>query len=354
MKTRVVWKKLVENKPSNLVGLDIGSSAVKMVVGRYNRERFVVQQACQIELPEAQVQEADRVLAVQRCLQKSGLRDPYAVCALAGPEIVLSRFEFPSLPDGAIRQAVELEAQQACPFDFEQGVFDYQLVSGSEKRKSRKQEQQPVRGFLVLAPRPSVEKKTGWLRQAGGRTLYIDLEGLAAMNCLGHCRRDLEETVIMLDIGSGLTQVLVRAADGIPFIRSLPSGGRHLLGRISGELNRPESEVRAALFGQEEGDEELAAALKAAAHKWITDINETLRYALLQNPGAKLSRIWIGGGWALSGTLVSLLTRSLPAPVEVFNPFRDLVLEVPDEDEQRLVQNGPAFAVAAGLAMRTV
>lgn len=348
MKTRTLLSRLIDNKPASLVGMDIGSTAVKMVVGGYEKEDFVVRGAWQIEVAEADTKETDRVLAIHSCLQKSGLKTPYAVCALSGPEVVLSRFQFPSLPTHAVRQAVELEAQQVCPFDFEQCVLDYQLVSTPG-------DQEVLRGFLVMAPRAAVEKKTDWLRQAGGKALYLDIEGLAALNCLTHCTPAVsEETVVLLDIGSGFTNVLIRSHDGIPFIRSLPSGGRFLVSQVSRRLDRPEEEVRAALFGQAPFGADLADALKTAAGKWITDINETLRYCLLQNPGARLSRICLCGGWALSGPLLELLSRSLAARVEIFNPFRDLPMQVSDSESKRLLQTGPVFAVAAGLAMRAI
>jgi type IV pilus assembly protein PilM len=353
MKALMRLEQRIEGRSSAPVGLDISPRSVRMVIGSHEKGGFTVRQARSIALSGPQIGEAERVEAIRLCLQGSGLKNPMAVCAVSGPQVVLSRFEFGPLPLQAIRQAVELEARQICPFDFEQSVLDYQLTSGPAHDGSAGG--RSTRGFSVMVPRVMVDEQVERLKRAGGRAVYLDLSGLGALNCLVYCRRPApDQMLILLDLGSDFTHVLVRGSDGIPLVRCLSSGGQTLLDQIALGTHRSADEARRALLGAEPSDSAFEAGLRTAAGKWMADIKETLRYALMQNPGASLSRIDLCGDWALSASLLSLLKESLPAAVEVFNPFTDLSLGEAVQEDDELIQAGPVFATAAGLAMRTI
>ncbi len=339
------------------VGLDIGSSSVKMVRGTWRSHQFVATGAALFEISDPQAgdqQTPDEViLAIRHCLQKAELKNPYAVCAHSGPEVLTRHFRFPSIPEDALEQAIALEAQQTSPFEAGQSIVAYQSIGtpGGQAADGRQ-------GVLVVALKEAIERKVEWVKAAGGKVMLMDVEGLAAMNCLCRClNQPLRGAVAMVHVGNRFTTVTILGENGIPFIRDLTYAGKNILTSLHQQTGSADREIRSTLFSRDNSGQvspALLAALKNAATRSIADINDTLRYYLTQNPGSEIKQIYLTGGWALSRPFVELITQALPVQVEVFNPFRTLAIQAPAAQEALMKTSGPALTVAVGLAMRTL
>jgi Tfp pilus assembly PilM family ATPase len=100
-------------------------------------------------------------------------------------------------------------------------------------------------------------------------------------------------------------------------------------------------------------------SFKRACDRLITDIVKTVRYYGAQERSSDIRKILVCGGFALFGELVKILEGSLPMDVKLWNPFEKMRCHVGRNHRGILVKsilrkNGPAMAVAAGLAMRAI
>src|SRR4030042_4379623 len=127
------WKRLFNLEETQVLGLDIGSSAVKIVQLRKDDAGYAVTAAGitnianEMETNQEQ-KEINTVRAISECLQSTGVQTQLAVCGVCGPEVAVRHFKFPSLPLEEARGAVMLEAAQVCPFNIDDSAVDYQLV----------------------------------------------------------------------------------------------------------------------------------------------------------------------------------------------------------------------------------
>lgn len=347
------YRSVLERLEMNSVewaGLDIGSSSVKLVRGTWRNRKFTAAAVGQFELPQTpdfqQADETPIIQAVRQCLNMADLKIPYVVCAQSGPEVVTRPFRFPLIPPEALGKAVELEAQQMSPFDMDQSIVAYQTVRSSSDGHQ---------GFWVVAMRDAVERTLRRVHSAGGRVMLMDVEGLAAMNCLCQCiPQEQNSCRALLHLGNRYLTVIILGDDGIPFIRDLTYAGSHMLASIRQQTGLEEGAIRHALFGKTESiPSDIVTALKNAAARCLTDINDTLRYYSTQNPDGRIPKLYLSGGWAMSQPFTNLLAEALAVETEVFNPFRFLSVQLPPAQETLLKTAGPAFTVAAGLAMRT-
>ncbi|MCJ7653792.1 MAG: pilus assembly protein PilM, partial [Dehalococcoidia bacterium] len=131
------WKQLLELKETQIVGLDIGSSAVRLVQLRRDNTGYVVTAAGIADIangPETNQKhkEMNTARAISECLQLTGVQTRLAVCGVCGPEVAVRYFKFPSLPPEEIQGAVRLEAAQVCPFNIDDSAVDYQLMPDGE------------------------------------------------------------------------------------------------------------------------------------------------------------------------------------------------------------------------------
>ncbi len=347
----------LEIEQRGVFGLDVGSSSVSAVQLRKKGGGWAVTAADRVKFAPSQDNENRRRIntigAIYECLESTGIRTRMAVCGISGPEVAVRDFKFPPLPPSEIEPAVSLEAAQVCPFNADDAIVDYQLI-GSGKDS--------VRGILVAATNKLINSKIELAKQASLDCVLMDVDGLALLNCLSGCERGgAEQTTAILNIGNCYTTLAImrhgRGAPALPFIRDVAYAGNDIVKVIAVENEMSTGTVKEILFGGKNSTERpiaLEKSLEKACEKLIVDVTETLRYYTAQEKSSSVERIFVCGGFAVVKGLVELLDRQLPAKIVLWNPFEKIGCVAERSCEEILQKDGPAMAIAAGLAMRSI
>jgi type IV pilus assembly protein PilM len=292
-------------------------------------------------------------------LQKCNWKNKSVVCGISGPEVVVRGFTFPPLPMAAVEQAIRMEAQQVCPLDIHQSALDFQLIdmSGPDQPKAASKAK-PRRGVMAVASDRAIQARTALLAEAGTKALMVDVDSLAMLNCLNELRLiEPQETVAVIDIGGALTNVVIYGCDGLPFVRNINKAGGTIIQHISRELNRPEQELWQAFAlntPSDPLDDHLLLSLNNAIVPLVNALNETLRFYSFQEKQSNVDRIFLCGGFALIPAFMEFLSDALSVPVESLNPFTKIHCDPGSKQQHAVIENGPVYAIAAGLAMRTL
>jgi len=382
--TDLDWKRLLNLEERPVLGLDIGSSAVKMVQLHKNNTGYAVKAAGIVEIANGTEdvknhKELNTINAIKDCLQSIGTQTRFAVCSVCGPEVAVRHFKFPSLLPEEIEGAVLLEAAQVCPFNINDSTVDYQLVPDGGDN---------VSGVLVAATNRLIKSKRQLTQNASLNSVLMDVDGLALLNCFNgflFCSRphlaqspDEEQqepkksqneagdeyekpqagrTMAVLNVGSSFTNLAIMGDNSLPFIRDMAYAGNDIVKQIAAENNITTQTVRRVLCGQENSSADqlkIADSLVKACRKLIVDVTETLRYYAAQEKSAIVEKIFVCGGFALVKGFVELLNNQLPAEALLWNPFEKIQCDAGQNCRDILQKSGPAMAVAAGLAMRSI
>jgi type IV pilus assembly protein PilM len=349
---------LLTKQHIDIAGLDIGSDSVKLVCLKKGHGNYTLSLAHQEPLAMNDDKPSPEAVtdAIRKCLKAGGARGKNVVCGVSGSEVVVRAFKFGPLPEQAIEQAVNMEARQVCPFDVNQSVVDFQLIQTPEHECSSKNTKvQPRHGVMTAATERIICEQTGYIDKAGGSALMVDVNALALLNCLNlFAEVPPQETVAVIDIGAGATNVVIYGQDGLPFVRDITVAGNQVIGDIAAKTNLSEQAVTKALAENTEqaGREQLLLAMNNAIRPLINAINETLRFYSLQEKGAGVQQIYLCGGYALLETFVEFITDALSVPLTVLNPFERMKHD--GHSDPTIIQNGPMYAIAAGLAVRAL
>lgn len=349
------WIRSFKFEERQTFGLDIGSSSVNAVQMQKKGNDWVVTAANRAKIAPTQEKNKDTntAKALNKCLQSKGFQTRMAVCGVSGPEVAIRDFSFPSLPPDEMESAVMFEASQVCPFSSDHATVDYQVVSTDKNN---------TRGFLVAATNQLINNRIDLAKQASVDCVLMDIDGLALLNCLSECEQDSgEKSTAILNIGNSYTTLAIMSGQGtptMPFIRDVEYAGNDIIEAIADEHNMSTDAVKETLFGEAEekteGSLKLEDSLEKACHKLIVDVTETLRYHTAQEQSKFVERIFVCGGFAIVRGLVELLDKELPAKVVLWNPFEKIGCTAGYTCEKMLQTNGPAMAIAAGLAMRSI
>ncbi len=348
------WKKFTKPSQNRLMGLDIGSSAVKIIQLRKDADNYTVTAAAMKEIPDNcddnnQRDEINIIETIRECYRSAAADTQLAVCSVCGPEVAVRRFQFPVLQRGEVESAVALEASQVCPFDIEQASVDYQLMSDEDKS---------LRGILVAATNLQIETKQHLAESAQFNNVLMDVEGLALLNCFEACEGSgVNQTVAILNVGNSLTTLAITNGANIAFIRDVAFGGKDIIEQVAQENEvTPKTVTDILMGGTKPTDIDLGfgASLERACKKLVTSVTETIRFHSVEERNTFVEKIFVCGGFALANGFIEVLENSLPVSVVLWNPFEKMRCEPQCGCKGLLDTSGPALAVAAGLAMRTI
>jgi type IV pilus assembly protein PilM len=348
------WKQMLKASQLQVFGLDIGSSSIKAVQLHKNGDGYVVTAAGITDVDDGIEgndgrREVNILNAIHRCLQSAGIQTKLTVCGIGGPEIAVRHFSFPSLPPEEIEGAVLLEAKQVCPFNTNDGVVDYQLIPNDSKNTN---------GILVAVTNKLLKEKTRFVEDAVLHSVLVDVDGLALLNCFRGCQKyEAGQTIAILNVGSSYATLAIVSDDDLPFVRDLTYPGKAIIEHTASKGNVSAGTVERVPTGHENPDKiqlELGDSLEAACRKLTIDVAETLRYYAVQKKSEMVEKVFICGGLVLVKEFLDLLNSQLPAAGVLWNPFDKISYDASLPCADILRKKGPAMAVAAGLAMRTI
>lgn len=334
---------------TEIVGLDVGTCAVKAVRLQKNESGYSVAAAgiTDVIASEEDDNHLNTVNAIRECFELVGGRTKLAVCGLSGPEVAVRDFEFPSLSTTEIDGAVLFEASQVCPFNAAESAVDYHLTSNDDDT---------TKGILVAATNTLITDKINLTKDASLKCILMDVEGLALLNCFTGLAGDSDNsTIAILNVGGSGTTVAIMGENGRPFVRDMTFAGNDIIKQIAADRNMSTEDVKSTLSGRSStAKTELNESLEKACQQLIVDVSNTLRYYATQGQSARVEKIFVCGGFALTNGFVELLNSRLGIEAVLWNPLEKISSGTEPQFRDICGRKGPALAVAAGLAMRTV
>ncbi|OQA92843.1 MAG: Competence protein A [Elusimicrobia bacterium ADurb.Bin231] len=326
-----------------ITGLDIGSSAVKVV-------QLTKQDGCYwatyaaVEKIENSSDHGSVIDAIKKCIEPC--EEKLAACSVSGPEIVVRDFRFPLLPQDEIESAIRFEAAQVSPFDIEQAEFDYKLMPQTNEH---------ISGFLVAAKKSKIERKLDIASEAGVECVLMGVDGLEILNCFTEVEGVREnEAIAILNIGYNFTNLIISDCDSTPFIRDINYAGKIIIDKIA-KITGISSETLKIVIEENrinESKKEFNEYLSSACDELIESILESIRFFTINRKMSQIRTIYICGGFSKVSGIGEILNNRLPAQTLVWNPFEKINLPQEKEYQDVIHKYGSSLAPAAGLAMR--
>ena len=353
------WKRILDFTKTEVLGLDIGSSAVKVVRLRKDDGGYAVTAAGITEIaPTTSFREVNdggeednnhqnTINAIRECFESVGRKTKLAVCGVSGPEVAVRDFEFPLLSTEEIDGAVSFEATQVCPFNAADSAVVHHLIPNGDDK---------TRGILVAATNAMIKSKVQLTKEAALKCVLMDVDGLALLNCFNGLTDESERsTTAILNVGSSGITVAIMGGNGRPFVRDMTFGGDNIIKQIAADKAMSTEDVKGILLGDSTAAQmKLHNNFEKACQKLIVDVSETLRYYAAQKQSTPVEKIFVCGGFALVRGFVELLNSRLSVEAVLWNPFEKIRCDAPQQFADIFDKRGPALAVAAGLAMRSV
>ena len=225
---------------SPIVGLDIGSSALKAVVLRKGRAGWSLVAAGEAPIPAtADSGAAPDPMAVSEAastlFDDLKLRRARVATALSGHAVIVKRLSLPSMSQAELGDAIPWEAEQYIPFDLSEVQLDYQVVNGGRKTDATKN---TLDVLLVAAKKDRIDDRASVVAQTGRRPVVIDIEAFALANAYQMNYPERTDALsALVHVGQRLTIVCLLEHGQPVFTRDISIGGHLHQDAVMRELN---------------------------------------------------------------------------------------------------------------------
>lgn len=347
-------------KAKGIVGLDIGSSAVKAVELKQSGKAYRVAAFGAEPVPadaivDGAIIDAGAVAdAIRRVFEHNKAFKSKDVCAsLSGNAVIVKKITLPVMTESELSESIYWEAEQYIPFDIQDVNLDYQILdpgTGPESRGS-------MDVLLVAVKKEKIGDYTGVIAQAGRTPVVVDVDAFALQNAYEvNYGFEAGRVVVLLNAGASAININILQGDQSVFTRDISMGGNAYTEAVQKELDLPfeaAEQVKKGIPVDGATFEEAQPVLRAVTENVLLEIQKTFDFFKATAASDQIDRIMLSGGASRVDGFREMLQERFNAPVEDFDPFRTV-----GWDSKKLgtdpVEFGSTAAVAVGLALRRV
>ena len=340
------------------LGLDIGSSSVKLVHLKEKKGGYALQAWGSAPLPPeaivdgALMNSAAIVQAIQELLGQHKVKQKYAAIGVRGHSVIIKKISLPRMTQEELDESIQWEAEQYIPFDVKDVNIDTQILA----RESDATGQMDV--LLVAAKKDMINDYISVCAEAGLTTTVVDVDAFAVQNAFeANYEMSAGQPVVLINVGAAVSNINIVVDGNATFTRDITMGGNAFTEEIQKQLNISYEEAEALkVGGQGETDavvpQEVERVIQGVADQMAGELQRSLDFYAATAGEARITRVYLSGGTARIPALFRVIEQRAGVPVEILNPFKGIEIDEARFDPATMQQVAPAAVVAVGLALR--
>jgi type IV pilus assembly protein PilM len=343
----------------DIVGIDIGTSAVKMVRLREARGTYHLQNIGIMPLePETIIDNAIMdspaiVDVIQNLLGAMKIKTRQVATSVSGHSVIIRKINLPMMTESELDASIQWEAEQYIPFDVSEVNIDFHIIGPDSKDPSQ------MSVILVAAKKDFVNDHSAVFAEAGLTPVVMDVDCFAVENMFDYNYGFVEgEVVALIDLGASATSVNVMRGSNSVFTRDIQTGGNLLSQELQKRLGVSSEDAERIKLGERKiGDlnaDDIEQVLADATENLVQEVQRSLDFFSATSSEERIGKVYLTGGVAASELVQQVLAQRLDIDVERIDPFRNIAINEKHFDREYLNAIGPMFSVATGLAMRKV
>jgi type IV pilus assembly protein PilM len=344
------------------VGLDIGSTSIRAVALDTGKATPVIRRIGATDLPEGAVAAGEIMdgaavtTAISRLWKEFRLPRKRVVVGIANQRVIVRAVDVPRMDADELGEALPFQVQEHMPIPTDEAYLDYLPVE-----EFTTPEGEPMMNIMaVAAQRDMVDHLVGVVTSAGLGLAAVDLTAFGLVRALFYGNFDLSQPHAVVEIGTGVTQVILVRGNLPRFVRLIQRGGQDFTDALVEEMEVDEFDAEQlkrragvtpvggdVVSGDE--DEKAREILTIQADRFIEDIRGSVNFYLTQSGETALTRVIVAGNGARLPHLANRLGDALGAPIEPARVLDGISTGKLSEEEIAAMQ--PVLPIPVGLAL---
>ncbi|MEM9187844.1 MAG: type IV pilus assembly protein PilM [Myxococcota bacterium] len=339
----------------NLVGVDIGSSSIKVAEikegrgGQRSLVRFALHPLPAQTIVDGHIMNSGAVVeGLEKLFHRVKRRD--VALRASGHSVIIKKITMPLMTRAELDEQISWEAEQHIPFDLQDVHIDYQVLH-------ERTEQGQMDVLLVAAKKEEISDLTNLAIEARLRPKVVDLDAFTVQNVFETAfgAPTPDDTVVLIHVGASLTTINILSDGTTAFTRDIANGGQSITEEIQRQLGISQEEAEAYKLG---GDgrgivpKEVPEIINQVVEGLAGEIQRSLDFYLATSGDRAISRIYLSGGTANVQSLLDAIGQRAAVNVELLDPLLVAPPAAKSVDPMALQGRTAQAVVAFGLALR--
>ena len=343
-------------RKKQLIGLDIGSSYVKLVelkdLGKGKNYQLVtagVEPVPPQSIVDGGIMDSFAVSeAVRNLFERLNVKNTKVAIAVSGNGVIIKKITLPKMSMEELNDQIRFEAEQYIPFEIDEVNIDYEVVDSSED------DQMDV--VLVAAKKDVISDYTSVVVQAGLEPIVVDVAAFALQNVYEYSHMiDQDLITALVNIGASSTNINILLGSKSLFWRDLSVGGSLYTQNIQKELGIDYDNAENLKKGNSvEGIsfDSVIPVIDQTSQELIGEFLKTFEFFKATSQFSTIDKIVLSGGTAKTHGLDKMLEDKSGVRVEIFNPFESIRVDESTFDPEFINDVSTMVSIAVGLSLR--
>lgn len=275
------------------------------------------------------------------------------VAGISGKGVIAKKIDIPQMEESMIPEFVEIEAEQELFYNKDEMVLDYEVLDGVNFKKPGAPSL-----LVVTVLNKVVESYNSILEPLSMDCEILDTNFAALFNSFEYNNKNIDENknYMIVDIGCSSTNLIIVIKKQVVFARNVSLGGDFFNQGIQKKMgvDYQEAEELKINAGKEgESPQELVTLITNELNPaFVEELASCYELYHSLFPEQTIGQMFITGGGSYTLGLTSHLQEKIGVPIETFNPFQNISLSSPFDEDQENLKN--FSSVVTGLALRSI
>ena len=342
----------------DVVGIDIGSSSIKLVELKEAKGGYQLVNLGMVPLPAEAI--VDNAImdsgavgdGIRNLVESHKIKTKNVATSISGHSVIIRKILLPAMTEEEMESSIQWEAEQYIPFEISEVNIDFQMLDADSKDPSQ------INVILVAAKKDFVNDYINAFKECGLNPIVMDVDCFALENaCEISYGFEPDEVVALINMGASAINVNILKEGISVFTRDIQVGGNMFNEEIQKRLSLSHEEAESVKLGEipDEIDQDaVREVLRDATENLCQEVQRSLDFFSATSSDEKVNRAYITGGVSKTEGIQETLQQRLGIPVHALDPFKEIYVDEKNFDSDYVREVGPFFSVAVGLALRKV
>src|SRR6202158_4756747 len=187
------------------LGLDIGSSSVKLVQLKDAKRGYILEAFGVAQLPPEAIVDGALMnsTAIVEAIRGLGpqykLKHPEAAIGVSGHSVIIKKISMPKMTQEELEESIQWEAEQYIPFDVKDVNIDTQILNPDANDATGQMDV-----LLVAAKKDMINDYTTVVAEAGLLPTVVDVDAFAVQNMFSTNYDVPDKTIVLINAGASV------------------------------------------------------------------------------------------------------------------------------------------------------
>lgn len=284
---------------------------------------------------------------ITNLIAQTGITTKNVVVGIPSNKAFVTVVDLPDVPQQELASTIKYQAEQYIPMSIDEAKVDWAVLGKSLRDENK------IEVLLASVANKFSEDRLDLIEGLGLNVIALEPDPLALVRSL--TPEGNQNGLLIVDLGDFSTDIVAVVGDTPRLVRSLPTGMQTLVKAAQQNLSIDQNQAMQFIlkFGlyPDRLEGQIYKSLEPTLEQFVLELTKTIKFFQTRYPSLPIQNAVLTGYGVSVPAFNDFVSTKTGLQVVAGNPWQRVRAS---GDQQTLLQLAPKFAVAVGLAERTI